>query len=75
LPPIAAPTPQPVVPQAEAPRFTPPTPVNPAAPRRAPGSDLPDGDITLTIKGPIHIARSADSNPKPQFIAEPALTD
>lgn len=46
-------------------------PIRPAAPRRAPEADLPNGaDITLTIKGPIHIAKSDESDPEPRFIAE-----
>lgn len=57
--PVAAPVPTPSIP------FTPPTaapyvpaaPVAPVAPEAVHGSDQnPDGQITLTIKGPIHVA-------------------
>ena len=77
IPPVAAPrpvAPQQAVPQVEAPRYT-PAPVRPSAPRRTPQADLPKGDITMTIKGPIHIARSDDSQPSPEFIAEPARSN
>lgn len=59
----------PIIPDFTAPQAQ--APVRPVAPRRAPEADLPNGaDITLTIKGPIHIAKSDESDPDPQFIAE-----
>ncbi|MEM7730429.1 MAG: septal ring lytic transglycosylase RlpA family protein [Pseudomonadota bacterium] len=70
-PPAALPQP---MPQAQAPVATPLPAPSPAMPRRAPQADLPDGDITLTIKGPIHIARSDDATASPRFIREPAIT-
>jgi len=52
-----------------------PAPIAPNNPRRAPEADLPSGgDITMTIKGPIHIARSTDDYVEPEFIAEPLIT-
>ncbi|MEL6688523.1 MAG: septal ring lytic transglycosylase RlpA family protein [Pseudomonadota bacterium] len=54
-------------PQAQAPA--------PSMPQRTPQADLPSGgDITLTIKGPIHIAKSDESDSEPRFIAERAET-
>jgi rare lipoprotein A (peptidoglycan hydrolase) len=67
----------PVVP-TPTPRYTGPSlpaPISPNSPRRAPEEDLPGGgDITMTIKGPIHIARSTDGYEDPEFIAEPLIT-
>lgn len=58
-------------PQSQRP-FTP----SPMAPRRTPESDLPSGgDVTLTIKGPIHIAKSDTTQVQPQFIAERVTTN
>ena len=58
-------------PQAQAPYQAP----RPSAPKRTPQADLPNGgDITLTIKGPIHIAKSDNTDTKPRFIAERATT-
>jgi len=59
--PYTAPTPAPVVPYTAAPTpapYTPPAPVAPTAPESL-GSpnDVPDGQVTLTIKGPIHVAK------------------
>ncbi|MGB6230366.1 MAG: hypothetical protein WBF53_09610, partial [Litorimonas sp.] len=59
--------PTPSVPQFEAPSV--PAPIAPLAAERLPETDLPDGgNVTLTIKGPVHIARSDGSDPAPQFI-------
>lgn len=64
-----SPTPTPMIPEFKAPSL--PAPIVPVAPRAAPDAGMPSGgDITLTIKGPIHIARSDDQSPEPQFIAE-----
>lgn len=60
--PVPTPAPAPVAPYTPpAPSYTPPAPVAPVAPS-APeavgnANDAPDGQITLTIKGPIHVAR------------------
>lgn len=63
----------PMVPEFIAPSL--PAPIVPVAPRAAPDTGMPSGgDITLTIKGPIHIARSDDQSPEPQFIAERLAT-
>ena len=66
-PPMSAPIePVPSVPLYEAPAV--PAPIAPGQPRRAPEADLPSGgDVTLTIKGPIHIAR-ADTSDAPRWI-------
>jgi rare lipoprotein A len=51
-----------------------PAPIAPGSPERLPESDLPSGgDVTLIIKGPIHVAK-ADEADKPQWIAERAET-
>ncbi|WP_233353932.1 septal ring lytic transglycosylase RlpA family protein [Algimonas arctica] len=77
LPPYQAPNPAPVVP-TPAPRYAAPSLPNPIArgnPRRAPEADLPSGgDITMTIKGPIHIAGSKDTDLAPEFITGPLKT-
>lgn len=77
LPQYRAPNPAPVVP-TPAPRYAAPSlpaPIAPGNPRRAPEADLPSGGgITMTIKGPIHIARSTDEAPQPQFITGPLIT-
>ena len=58
-----------LIPEFKAPSL--PAPIVPVAPRPAPDTDLPSGgDITLTIKGPTHIARSDDTDTEPKFIAE-----
>ncbi len=45
-----------------------PAPIAPSAPKRAPEADLPKGeDVTLIIKGQIHIA-SADETDQPRWI-------
>lgn len=63
--PVAAPAPVPVAPYsppAPAP-YTPPAPVAPTAPEAIGDSNsVPDGQITLTIKGPIHVARHNGSS-------------
>jgi len=63
--PVAAPAPAPVAPYtppAPAP-YTPPAPVAPTAPEAIGESNsVPDGQITLTIKGPIHVARHNGSS-------------
>ena len=60
-------TTQPYAPQAQAPRTSP----TPSTPQRTPQADLPSGgNVTLTIKGPIHIAKSDEADEKPKFIAE-----
>jgi len=52
-----------------------PAPIAPSNPRRAPEDDLPSGgDITMTIKGPIHIARSDDEEESPHFLSGPVKT-
>ncbi|MFB9374630.1 septal ring lytic transglycosylase RlpA family protein [Algimonas porphyrae] len=52
-----------------------PTPIAPSQPRRAqPITPPASGNITMTIKGPIHIAKSDETQPKPEFIAEPVRT-
>lgn len=52
-----------------------PAPVARGNPRRAPEADLPSGgDITMTIKGPIHIAGSKETDLEPQFITGPLKT-
>lgn len=52
-----------------------PAPIARGNPRRAPEADLPSGgDITMTIKGPIHIARSTDETPAPEFHFGPLKT-
>lgn len=58
----------PLIPEFTAPQT--PDPILPVAPRRAAEGDLPEGDITLTIKGPIHIAKADEADPKPKFISE-----
>ncbi|WP_298912627.1 septal ring lytic transglycosylase RlpA family protein [uncultured Algimonas sp.] len=64
--------PERAVPQAEAPRPALPAPM---APRRAPEADLPGGgNVTLTIKGPIHIAKSGSADAKPEFLTGPVRT-
>lgn len=61
-----------------APRYAAPSlprPIAPTNPRRAPQADLPSGgDITMTIKGPIHIAGFDDDDNKPEFIVGPLKT-
>lgn len=86
LPPqTLAPAPRPFVPQYKAPMVpTPapryaapslPAPIARSNPRRAPEADLPSGgDITMTIKGPIHIARSTEEDAEPEFIHGPLKT-
>lgn len=77
LPQYQAPNPAPMVP-TPAPRYAAPSlpaPIARGNPRRAPEADLPSGgDITMTIKGPIHIARSTDETTAPQFIHGPLKT-
>lgn len=52
-----------------------PRPIAPGNPRRAPEADLPSGgDITMTIKGPIHIAGFGDDHAEPEFIFGPLKT-
>ena len=52
-----------------------PRPIAPGNPRRAPDADLPSGgDITMTIKGPIHIAGFDDAQAEPEFIFGPLKT-
>lgn len=72
-----APTPAPLAP-APAPRYAEPSrpaPIAPGNPRRAPEADLPSGgDITMTIKGPIHIAGYDDDVAEPEFIHGPLKT-
>lgn len=60
-PPVAAPVPAPYVPEA--------APVAPSAPQTL-GNDaqVPDGQITLTIKGPVHVA--SHTGPSPRLIRE-----
>lgn len=58
--PVATPAPAPVAPySAPTPApYVPPAPVAPSAPEAIGNqSDQPDGQITLTIKGPIHVAK------------------
>lgn len=73
-PPVA---PTPSVP-TPAPRYAAPSvprPIAPGNPRRAPEADLPSGgDITMTIKGPIHIAGFGDDQAEPEFIFGPLKT-
>ncbi len=61
----------PSIPQFKAPEYKAPSvpaPIAPSAPVRAPEGDLPGGeDVTLTIKGQIHIA-SADETVEPRWI-------
>ena len=72
----AAPAPIPFEP-APVPQFAEPSVPAPIAPRgakRTPDADLPNGgDVTLTIKGPIHIAKD-DGTGKPEWIAERLTT-
>lgn len=52
-----------------------PRPIAPGNPRRAPEADLPNGgDITMTIKGPIHIAGFDEDHAEPEFIFGPLKT-
>lgn len=49
----------------------PAAPIVPQQPRRAPQIAPPaSGNVTMTIKGPIHIARSDETQDDPEFIAE-----
>lgn len=77
VPPYQAPYQAPVVP-TPAPRYAAPSvprPIAPGNPRRAPEADLPSGgDITMTIKGPIHIADFGEGDPEPEFIFGPLKT-
>lgn len=60
--------PAPYRPEFEAPST--PAPIAPGGPQRLPESDLPSGgDVTLIIKGPIHMAK-ADETDAPKWIAE-----
>ena len=55
--PAPQPAPAPAFPSTPAP-FVPAAPVSPSAPEAVGGSEeQPDGQITLTIKGPIHVAK------------------
>lgn len=56
--PLAVPSPAPVATPAPAPApYVPAAPVMPTAPQAIGGSNAePDGQVTLTIKGPIHVA-------------------
>lgn len=49
-----------------------PTPISPQAPRAvAPQAEPEDGgQVTLTIKGPIHVADYSSASPEPRFIQE-----
>lgn len=52
-----------------------PRPIAPGNARRAPEADLPSGgDITMTIKGPIHIAGFDKDVSEPEFIFGPLKT-
>lgn len=77
LPQYRAPNPAPMAP-TPAPRYAEPSlpsPIAPTNPRRAPLEDLPSGgDITMTIKGPIHIAGFEEENFDPEFITGPLKT-
>ncbi|MGJ8559600.1 MAG: septal ring lytic transglycosylase RlpA family protein [Litorimonas sp.] len=77
LPQYQAPNPAPMVP-TPAPRYAAPSlpsPMAPGSPRRAPEADLPSGgDITMTIKGPIHIAGFDEADAEPEFIFGPLKT-
>lgn len=71
--PVPTPAPVPAAPRYSAPAI--PAPISPSQPRRTPSDDLPSGgDITMTIKGPIHIARSTDEHIEPKFITGPLKT-
>ena len=60
--PHTAPTPAPYTAPAPAP-YTPPAPVAPTAPEAVgDANETPDGQITLTIKGPIHVAKHDGTN-------------
>ena len=68
VPHVTTPAPAPVVPDFETPAV--PAPIAPGRPQRTPEADLPGGgDVTMIIKGPIHIAKS-DATQKPRWIAE-----
>ncbi len=57
--PYSAPTPAPYVPAPHT-----PAPVAPMSPRALDGTPEPDGQVTLTIKGPIHVASHTGSSPQ-----------
>ena len=60
--PHTAPTPAPYTAPTPAP-YTPPAPVAPTAPEAVgDANETPDGQITLTIKGPIHVAKHDGAN-------------
>jgi len=63
------PTPAPSLPQYTEPVV--PSPIAPSAPQRTAPDASPDGgEVTLTIKGPIHVAGYSDDVAKPRFIQE-----
>lgn len=71
--PAPAPTPAPAPLPRQAERRAPPA--APAQPARRPQADLPSGgNVTMTIKGPIHLAKSTEADPEPEFISEAAKT-
>ncbi|WP_418152973.1 septal ring lytic transglycosylase RlpA family protein [Litorimonas sp. RW-G-Af-16] len=72
-PSIATPAPAPSVPQYDTPQYEPPSlpaPVIPGRPQRLAPDAMPEdgGDVTLTIKGPIHVASYDSRVAEPRFI-------
>lgn len=66
--PAPAPIPAPALPKAADPVL--PSPIAPSRPQSVAPDAMPeeDGDITLTIKGPIHVAKYDGQSQKPRLI-------